>query len=235
MDKESLQRMFASSYASFRKDLSRSLTGQGVSGRREYWNFCAWALAAGVILPAAAWQAFSVESVFPGGLIAVSFAIGWAAGTGILTVSFANLSVRRLHDAGLSAWLMLLYLIPGVFPLLAILAGIPRPALHLQTAIRDSGPNSSEEAPQPTPAGRLLRPLPSGISSTLPSSRRREPFSASSRFSPPDRTASCPEQHRMRRSRSMTLSAGMIRKTAGTAADSARCRHRLAAPDRSEP
>ena len=125
MDKESLQRMFASSYASFRKDLSRSLTGQGVSGRREYWNFCAWALAAGVILPAAAWQAFSVESVFPGVLIAVSFAIGWAAGTGILTVSFANLSVRRLHDAGLSAWLMLLYLIPGVFPLLAILAGIP--------------------------------------------------------------------------------------------------------------
>lgn len=126
MDIKGLQCQLDSSFTAFRHDIAHALDSSGTSGRREYWNFTAWAFATGVIVPFLIWQFLRLGSVFPGAIIGLALAAVLGVYAMLLTVSFANLSIRRLHDAGFSAWLLLLYLIPGAFPFLVILGGIQR-------------------------------------------------------------------------------------------------------------
>jgi uncharacterized membrane protein YhaH (DUF805 family) len=72
----------------------------GRAGRREFWTFALWAIAINVVLTV-------LGAALP--LIGVLILLALLLGDLAIVVPSACLSIRRLHDIGVSGWPLLLY------------------------------------------------------------------------------------------------------------------------------
>ncbi|KHL05258.1 DUF805 domain-containing protein [Sinomonas humi] len=128
--KQAVQRFFAK-YATF----------HGRASRSEYWwwvlaNFIVWMV--GAILAAALGGAGSnSSSMSPGGLVVSILLFIWFAATIVPNIA---VTVRRLHDANLSGWLVLLNLIPYLGGLVVLILTILPPKPEGQRFDRPTAP-----------------------------------------------------------------------------------------------
>lgn len=133
-------------WAYFKKCFSLYVDGNGRARRKEYWSFVLWETVilaplflASTLFMAAGETSYDQTMIGAGGLLLLA--------AGIITLAFIlpaiAVTIRRLHDIGLSGWLLLVGLIPyvgGIF--IFIVSLIPSQARQNEHGLIPKPPSS---------------------------------------------------------------------------------------------
>jgi len=112
----------------------------GRSRRTEYWMFVLFNLLAMIALAALGGVGMAISRDY-GGVLFVPLGIYFLA---VIIPSFA-VAVRRLHDTGKSGWLLLLFIVLGLIPIIGFISSL----VQIVFMCLDSDPGMNEYGPNP--------------------------------------------------------------------------------------
>ncbi len=112
----------------------------GRSRRKEYWFGMLFNLLAILVLAGVGVAGLAISEDY-GGVLFIPMGLYYLA----MIIPFLAVSVRRLHDTGKSGWLMLLFIVLGMIPIVGLISGIVQIVIMCQDG--DPGPN--EYGPNP--------------------------------------------------------------------------------------
>ncbi len=128
----------------------------GRSRRKEYWMFALFNLLGILALGALGAIGLSISRDF-GGVLFVPLGVYFLAAI----IPSLAVTVRRLHDTGKSGWLLLLFMVLGIIPIIGFISGV----IQIVILCMESDPGANQYGPNPKyPEGAGLAAVYAGFS-----------------------------------------------------------------------
>jgi uncharacterized membrane protein YhaH (DUF805 family) len=112
----------------------------GRSRRKEYWMGSLFNVLALLVLASLGLAGLAISEDY-GPLLFIPLGLYYLA----MIIPFLAVSVRRLHDTGKSGWLLLLFFVLGVIPIVGLISTI----IQIVIMCEDSAPGPNEYGPNP--------------------------------------------------------------------------------------